>query len=98
MLPESSQTAQSEVSPPAPSGARLRPCAAFWWPRTPEATAQARAEGRKVWDPIFMCGPTPDYLMCDEHGCDAFSCHCPFEPYVVPDAPPSLPHPEDHDA
>ena len=69
-------------------------CKAFWWPRTPEATAVARAEGRKVWDPIYMCGPMPGYPDCELHECDAFSCLCPFEPsHVLPVAAPLPPTP-----
>ena len=84
MTPERTERAQEEVSR----------CKAFWWPRTPEATAVARAEGRKVWDPIYMCGPMPEYPSCELHDCDAFSCLCPFEPsHVLPVAAPLPPTP-----
>ena len=48
--------------------------------------------GRKVWDPIYMCGPAPGYPDCEIHECDAFSCLCPF-PHVLPVAAPLPPSP-----
>ena len=58
---------------------RLRMTLQYDLPRIGRYRLYDRA-GRKVWDPIYMCGPMPEYPSCEVHECDAFSCLCPFEP------------------